>query len=297
VAVQSGWSDAALRVERRRCSGIRRDRQGPRRRHTEEGRDQDGLTSGRVEGEVHAGAWIEQRRACRISAFDAIVPVDVDEITLCYRDQDRAGMSMPGEPCTRLDGDLEYRHTRWVLEVDDLLWSALGLQSELRRDIVRELVAARQQLDGDRGRGFYGSKPAPVGLGRACGHLGRSARRSGCAGHDLGRHRHRIQPPGELRWWSPDKISGNIIDDIGAPGVFGPLALPYTQWPTAVGHVTAPEVSGADGALLRSRGDGCFTLAGFPTPADSNPAGLVVDLRDAKAPRVEQPPTATRRAT
>jgi hypothetical protein len=96
-----------------------------------------------------------------------------------------------------------------------------------------------------------------------------------------------------FRWWSANKVDGNIISDTGAPGVFGPLALAYTQWPTAAGHVTAPDVSGADGALLRSSGDGCFTLAGFPTRADSNPTGLVVDLRDAKAPRVEQPLTAT----
>jgi hypothetical protein len=95
-----------------------------------------------------------------------------------------------------------------------------------------------------------------------------------------------------FRWLGPSSGDAQILDDTGAPGLYATLGKPYDTWPTAAGHVSAPDVPGASGELLRSSGSGCFTLAGLPTVADSNPPGLLVDLRVAAAPRVETMPTA-----
>ena len=95
-----------------------------------------------------------------------------------------------------------------------------------------------------------------------------------------------------FRWLGRSSGDAQILDDTGAPALYATLGKPYDTWPTATGHVSAPEVPSASGELLRSSGSGCFTLAGLPTAADSNPPGLLVDLRVTAAPRVETMPTA-----
>jgi hypothetical protein len=94
-----------------------------------------------------------------------------------------------------------------------------------------------------------------------------------------------------FRWLGRSSGDAQILDDTGAPALYATLGKPYDTWPTAMGHVTAPDVPGASSELLRSSGNGCFTLAGLLTVADSNPSGLLVDLRVAAAPRVETIPT------
>jgi hypothetical protein len=95
-----------------------------------------------------------------------------------------------------------------------------------------------------------------------------------------------------FRRLGPSNGDAQIFDDIDAAGLYVTLGKPYDIWPTAAGHVTAPHVPGVSSELLRSSGSGCFTLAGLPTAADSNPPGLLVDLRATAAPRVETMPTA-----
>jgi hypothetical protein len=73
-----------------------------------------------------------------------------------------------------------------------------------------------------------------------------------------------------------------VFDDTGAPGFYSQLAAA----PTAAGHISAPDL-GFSGEFIRSSGSGCFTVAGLPTPADADPPGLVVDLRDLANPKVE----------
>ena len=79
-----------------------------------------------------------------------------------------------------------------------------------------------------------------------------------------------------------------ILGDTGAPNLFDPAALgaPFKDWPTALGHVSAPDIAAASNTLIRSVGSGCFTVAGFPTPSDPDPMGLFVDFRDLAAPIV-----------
>jgi len=55
--------------------------------------------------------------------------------------------------------------------------------------------------------------------------------------------------------------------------------------------VTAPDAPGASSRLLQSTGAGCFTLAGLPSAADTNPSGVLVDLRMAATPVVREMPT------
>ena len=89
-----------------------------------------------------------------------------------------------------------------------------------------------------------------------------------------------------FRW---SAVAGTrILDDTGAPGLFGPAALgaDLAKWPTAIGHVSARDGSSTSGDLIRSSGSGCLTIAGFPTPDDQDPPGLVIDLRDIKRPLV-----------
>jgi hypothetical protein len=90
-----------------------------------------------------------------------------------------------------------------------------------------------------------------------------------------------------FRW--PQVDAASIVDDTGAPGLFSPTGLggPPRTWPAALGHVSAHGIVGASAGLMRNPGNGCFTLAGYPTPADPNPLGLLVDFRDPKAPVVQ----------
>ena len=81
-----------------------------------------------------------------------------------------------------------------------------------------------------------------------------------------------------------------ILGDTGAPGLFDSTALgaPFPDWPTALGHVSAPDVGSASNTLMRSTGSGCFAVAGFPTPSDPNPMGLLVDFCNLNAPIVAE---------
>ena len=131
-----GISGCAMRLERRRTSRRvpptfrrRPGWSGARRGHTDEGRDRTVSPPVGLKAKCTLGAWIDQRRARRISAFDAIVPVDVDEITLCHGNQDRTGMDMPGEPRAGLHGDLEHR----ILEASWRLTTFRGRPSGFNR--------------------------------------------------------------------------------------------------------------------------------------------------------------------
>lgn len=66
----------------------------------------------------------------------------------------------------------------------------------------------------------------------------------------------------------------------------GGLDADPEKWVSARGHVSAIDGSGATTDLIRSSGSGCFTVAGFATPTNRDPVGLVVDLRDVKKPFV-----------
>jgi len=77
----------------------------------------------------------------------------------------------------------------------------------------------------------------------------------------------------------------SMFDDTGAPAFFPGLGSDPAKWPTAFGHVTAPDTV-APARVLHNNGNGCFTLAGFATPSDPDPVGLLVDLRDSAAPVV-----------
>lgn len=96
-----------------------------------------------------------------------------------------------------------------------------------------------------------------------------------------------------FRW--PVVGGAAILGDTGAPSLFFPTALGvfYKDWPTALGHVSAPDSPGAADTLIRNSGTGCFTVSGFPTPHNSNPKGLLVDFRniDIAAPIVADLPS------
>jgi hypothetical protein len=83
-----------------------------------------------------------------------------------------------------------------------------------------------------------------------------------------------------------DMSAVSIIGDTGAPGLFTPSGIgrPFAAWPTAIGHVTAPDTPGAVTALLQNPGNGCFTMPGYPTPEEPDPRGLVVDIRKPTQP-------------
>jgi len=91
-----------------------------------------------------------------------------------------------------------------------------------------------------------------------------------------------------FRWRGTNPADPNILSDTGAP-IFGPLTAEPNTWPTALGHITAPDVSGVGGELIHSTGSGCFSVAGIPTPSDADPIGLVVDLRNAATPAISEP--------
>lgn len=85
----------------------------------------------------------------------------------------------------------------------------------------------------------------------------------------------------------------NILDDTGAPGFYRALNGDPETWPAALGRMTSPDVASAPPALVRSSGQGCFTVAGVPRQGDSDPRGLVVDFRDAAALVIEQLPSSS----
>jgi hypothetical protein len=90
----------------------------------------------------------------------------------------------------------------------------------------------------------------------------------------------------QFRW--PELTRPSVIQDASALGLFDPIALgrPYGNWPTAFGHVFAPDSPGPFNTLMQNFGNGCFTVSGFPTPSDPNPMGLLVDFRNLAAPVV-----------
>lgn len=87
-----------------------------------------------------------------------------------------------------------------------------------------------------------------------------------------------------FRWQGRAEADTHVLDDTGAPGTFGILSKTYVDWPTALGHITAPDVTGAGTEFVRSSGAGCFTVAGLPTVSDPDPPGLLVDMRNVAAP-------------
>ena len=100
---------------------------------------------------------------------------------------------------------------------------------------------------------------------------------------------HAIGPPTfhtvTFQWDGANHGQSQILTDSGAALTFGPLAADWAKWPTALGHVTAPD-AGVATELLHSNGSGCFSLAGLATGAQPDPVGLLVDLRDSKAPSI-----------
>lgn len=77
---------------------------------------------------------------------------------------------------------------------------------------------------------------------------------------------------------------GSILGDTGATDIFGPLLADPEKWPTALGHVTTPDLPGTSPVeLLHSTGSGCFTMRGLPSSGATDPPGLLVDLRIASA--------------
>jgi hypothetical protein len=88
-----------------------------------------------------------------------------------------------------------------------------------------------------------------------------------------------------------------ILQDSQAPEIFGPsgsLNGDPEAWPTAHGHVFEADLPGGGGGPIRSQliestGNGCFTVAGFPTASNLDPQGIVVDLRDLSSPMITYP--------
>jgi hypothetical protein len=74
-----------------------------------------------------------------------------------------------------------------------------------------------------------------------------------------------------------------ILDDTGAPGFY----LTDASSITANAHVSALDAT-SSGDLIRNLGFGCFTVAGLPTPTTPDPPGLVVDLRNLTAPKIDE---------
>jgi hypothetical protein len=92
----------------------------------------------------------------------------------------------------------------------------------------------------------------------------------------------------KFRWRSPELGDPQVVEDSLAPGLYSVLARNTSFWPTALGHVFAPEVPGAGTDIIRSKGSGCLTMAGLPVPGVPDPGGLLVDLRDATNPIVTE---------
>lgn len=91
-----------------------------------------------------------------------------------------------------------------------------------------------------------------------------------------------------FRWPVVDGTA--ILGDSAALGLYaaGALGAAPVTWPTALGHVVAPDSTGPPATPISSVGDGCLTIAGFPTPRDRDPLGLLIDLRNSATPIVEE---------
>ncbi|MEO8524195.1 MAG: glycine zipper domain-containing protein [Caldimonas sp.] len=90
-----------------------------------------------------------------------------------------------------------------------------------------------------------------------------------------------------FRWPVVDGVS--ILADSSVPAMFtlSTLGAKPKSWPTALGYVLAPDAAVASASLTTGGGDGCYTVAGLPTPTDRDPMGLLIDLRDVNVPVVE----------
>jgi hypothetical protein len=86
---------------------------------------------------------------------------------------------------------------------------------------------------------------------------------------------------------------GNILGDTLVPSLFGPLTADPEKWPSALGHVFAPDTSSLSGELMHSGGNGCFTVTGVPLGAVPDPQGLLVDLRNTSSPSITEVPSST----
>ncbi|MDC9822982.1 hypothetical protein PRN20_04500 [Devosia sp. ZB163] len=85
-------------------------------------------------------------------------------------------------------------------------------------------------------------------------------------------------------------ISGDaqVLMDVLDSETAGILAQPHPAWPTAHGAVFAPDVDSTRSfPLFQSGGNGCFTVAGLPTVSESDPPGLLVDMRGTGVPFID----------
>ncbi|MFN8570840.1 MAG: hypothetical protein U0132_02210 [Gemmatimonadaceae bacterium] len=108
---------------------------------------------------------------------------------------------------------------------------------------------------------------------------------------------HSTGPPDKhtvrFRWGLAPVTQPNIIDDTGAPSLYGPLASDLVLWPTARGHISAPGVTSFVSDLMTNDGNGCFTLSGLPTLSNPDPRGLVVDMRAVATPVIVEQATSS----
>jgi hypothetical protein len=84
-----------------------------------------------------------------------------------------------------------------------------------------------------------------------------------------------------------------ILSDSGAPTLYPALSGDPETWPTAIGQVTTPDLPTMTQPLVHSSGQGCFTVAGLRRVGDTDPRGLVVDLRNPAALVIDEPPSST----
>ncbi len=95
-----------------------------------------------------------------------------------------------------------------------------------------------------------------------------------------------------FRWNLPNATAAAIVGDTGAGTAYATLAADIGTWPTALGHVSVPDLPASLGAgVIGSSGNGCFTVAGLATRGQSDPRGLVVDLRQYASPKIGEPPS------
>jgi len=94
-----------------------------------------------------------------------------------------------------------------------------------------------------------------------------------------------------FRFRGPGPGDGNILGDTGASALYGTLSGAAETWPAAVGQVTSPDLPVTTQPLVHSSGQGCFTVAGIRHAGDSDPRGLVVDLRNPSAFAIDEPPS------
>jgi hypothetical protein len=93
-----------------------------------------------------------------------------------------------------------------------------------------------------------------------------------------------------FRWPAGNQTS--IVSDTAHPGLYGTIGGATSTWPRAFGAVSLPDAFGA-GALatfIRGTDVGCITIPGLATPSNPDPKALVIDLRNAAAPKIDEPP-------